>query len=45
MALNGWEDGSIGGLIVAIVWIVVHWLQARQTTQTPTQVAKKTKGE
>ena len=32
-SLNGPEDGGIGALIVAIVWIVVEWLKKRGGNQ------------
>jgi len=31
--LNGWEDGGIGALIVALLWAVVHWLESRKKPQ------------
>lgn len=30
VALNPAEDGGIGALIVAIVWIVVEWIKKRK---------------
>jgi hypothetical protein len=27
--LNGPEDGTLGGLIVALVWFIVEWLKKR----------------
>jgi hypothetical protein len=30
MVLNGWEDGGIGALIIALLWAFVHWLESRK---------------
>lgn len=31
--IHDWLDGSIGGAVVAIVWIIVHYLKGRQQQQ------------
>jgi hypothetical protein len=33
VTLNGPEDGGIGALIVAIVWIIVEWFKHRYTNK------------
>jgi hypothetical protein len=33
--LNGWEDGSLGALIVAVAWAIVHWLESKKSNSNP----------
>jgi hypothetical protein len=33
MNLPAWEDGSIGGVVVAIIWLIVEWLKKRSSNQ------------
>jgi hypothetical protein len=33
--MNGWEDGSLGALLVAIAWAIVHWLEAKKANPNP----------
>lgn len=30
LALNWWEEGGIGGLIVAVLWAAVEWLKSKR---------------
>lgn len=32
MMLNGWEDGSLGALIMALVWAFFNWHGKRNAT-------------
>jgi hypothetical protein len=34
MTLPAWEDGTIGGLIVAVVWLIVEWLKRRSPSDS-----------